>query len=249
MACDGGADDVHIVNDESRNPISPPDVSAPRQRTAVRVQVDLGNEQGNCSGVMLRNRWLVTAAHCLFDDNNNQIQEADINIELDWANERQEGVTYAFIGDGFNPGSSGDWKDDYALIKLDRAWANDPGDMDLSNAGNSTLKGVGSHFHVLGFPGWFTGCYTTQAFWLVHSGNNDVTGFFKQTLRWAGDGTTGMSGGPLYYCPDGADDTCDRNDTGFVVALFGGWNSVASRFVGPRASNFRAWATYLMDNL
>ena len=62
------------------------------------------------------------------------------------------------------------------------------------------------------------------------------------------DGTPGHSGSPIYYCPDGDNNVCGPGETGYVIAVFAGWNSVANRWIGPKVAAFRDAANAFMDD-
>ena len=80
---------------------------------------------------------------------------------------------------------------------------------------------------------------------LVHSSNNEVTATPTPALRWKGDAASGQSGGPLYYCPTGADDVCDAGDLGYVLSVVGGYSSYYDRLVGPKMPYWKS----IIDNV
>lgn len=233
--------DYHIWDGESRSVVA----GSPnaRQKAAVRIE----SPAANCSGVMLRDLWLLTANHCVYDDSDLLVDADDVYVTMDWIPEGQLGVEAIYPGPNFTQAGS-DYDDDYALIKLKSPWSSSYADFDISSVDDATLQAVGANFHNLGFPEWFTLCSTTWAQELVHSANNDLTFFGAETLRWKGDGTRGHSGGPVYYCPEGVASECGVGDDGYVVAVFGGWSPwPVSRFVGARGANFADWAIDIMD--
>lgn len=232
-------DDCFILDADDRNTITNP--TPVRQSTVVKVNAGASV----CSGIVLRDLWVLTAEHCVYTSSGTLIQAGSISIVNQYSGDTVMGDEY-FPG-GWDPASP-DPDLDYGLIKLQSAFSPDPGDMDLSSAVDSTLKNVGANFHNLGYglrkP--CSGCNGNSS--MLHSANNNVTGFFNKTLRWEGDVGQGQSGGPLYYCPHGSSiSTCEVDEDGFVVAVVSGWNNVWNRFVGPRASNFHMWATDIMD--
>jgi hypothetical protein len=236
----GNGNEVHLWLGESRYAAN---MSYSRPKTAVRVEWD---GFSHCSGTLLRGNWVLTAAHCVKDGNRVPIISAttkELKVHKDWVPNSIDAETYYINPSWASAGT--DFDDDWALIKLESSF-NGP-DMDLSNAGDSTLQSVGPNFHNLGYPAFAPICLDTDWETVFHSPDNEVTAFQNVRLRWKGDGSPGQSGGALYYCPEGDVSVCGSGETGFVVSVWAGWNSVYDRWVGPRVSEWDDEAITIMN--
>jgi hypothetical protein len=235
--------ELHVWDLESRT-VANTSFERPRAAALVIWDRPFPKYRYQCSGVFLRDNWVLTAAHCLV--HNNTVPDEDhLTVSKPWAG-TSVGVETFHINTTFS--GNVDFDDDWALIKTTGSLG--PEEMDLSSANDATLQQVGASFHNLGIPGWAPLCSPTNQTTLFHSTNNDITDFQNVRLRWRGDGTPGHSGGPIYYCPEGSSvSACAPGEKGFVVSVFAGWNSVYDRFVGPRVSEWRDEAITIMDTL
>lgn len=194
---------------ESLNPLTP------RQSKGVRIQIG----EGWCSGVMVDDLWVLTAAHCVKD------QPVDDMVVCTHGNYQSptscSHVVTSVVQWKWNE-TTNKMKHDYAVIKL-----NDPlgvGWMPISQASNSTLEQHTSHN--TGYPGHFKGpnCSSTyktpvQSTYIIPttpflnfkdlnaSEQNYSTGqLFNATtnlVKTRVDLASGHSGGPFYYYPHG----------------------------------------------
>ncbi|MEM6929160.1 MAG: trypsin-like serine protease [Myxococcota bacterium] len=212
-----------------------------REKALVEIDASTG---GSCTGTLMRNRWVLTANHCTFDDNGNPVSSYTI-YNYDRSESRQQASIQR--GPSFNANATLDANDDYALIELASSFV-DAETMDWGSPSNSKIDGVGANFHNLGVPRYLAGCELNIWSFRTHDDSAEVTGKNTRNLRWKGDGGAGHSGGPLYYCPQGADDVCTTGDTPKVVAVWAGWSGYYNRHIGPRTSYFRSWAVNLMNS-
>ena len=69
-----------------------------------------------------------------------------------------------------------------------------------------------------------------------------------RVLRLRIDGAPGQSGSAFYYCPAGDNNVCLPGEKGYIIGVWAGWNSLRDRFVGPKASSFRAAALAFIND-
>jgi hypothetical protein len=236
-----GSDDKFIWSGESRTTAN---TAFSRPRTVVRI-----SEFAQCSGVIIRDRWILTAAHCVSDNMGQPAEEWNVTVALPWANVSVGSVELLVLAPGYDPDLGHDFNKDWALLRLASPLVTNPEAMVLSQAADSTITGLGANVHNLGFPARFPGCSlnsdTSRP--LVHSADNEVTATPSEAFRWKGDASGAQSGGPLYYCPTGDDLVCAPGDLGYVLAVVGGYSSYYSRLVGPKIPYWKSIIEGVVD--
>ena len=202
-----------------------------RQKSAVFIQ---SNGTQICSGVMVRSDQVLTAAHCVSDDNNNRVSTASITVcraAGDCRNVSDIDFPNSYTG-GSGSGGGTDFADDWAVLELSSTWPTTE-TMDLSHASDDKLDDL-TKVRNLAFPGYFPYCTLTGATLINNIEVEPIAAIKNRKLRFKIDGTPGHSGSPLYYCSAGNDNECLSGQRGKVIGVFSGYNSVNDRFVGPK---------------
>ena len=146
-------------------------------------------------------------------------------------------------GGGSAFGGGTDFRDDWAILELWYPWetAGWPRAevMDMSSAADSTLDAL-TQVHSLGFPGFDGSCNNMGADILVHNIENEpIVSTRPNKIKFKLDSAPGISGGPIYYCPENDNDLCLWGEQGYVYSLHAGYNSSGKRTIGPKVAAFR----------
>jgi len=243
--CLGGPkDDWSLWNGDGRT-VSAFPVATARQRTTPFL-VGFGPNPDGCSGVLIASHYILTAAHCVTDDDGNPLTdlgEAQIGSVAGF----NQTIDADRIHLDFNRWN-GKVRTDYALVELESTAAA-YGVMLLSQQLDSNLETLNNAYH-LGYPSTKDGSSCTQ----VPSGRTQlsIAGVNKVRSHTSGRGTVwpyfdtgkGASGGPFYYCPGGSLwDWCENGDTGYVFGLLAGAKESTGEVHGARVrGRLRDWA-------
>ncbi len=228
---------------------------------------------GQCSGTMVADDYLVTAAHCLIDQNGN-LPHPEFIVVCARGNDASEGVnaqcTLAdsyVINPGYNVGGSGfQPNQDYAVVRLPQAIVGANDTMGLSSASPSTWENF--YTRNVAFPGFIPGfvpvstpscnsnSVATQQASIFSPAFNMTHQLFAGTqyrgarfeLFWSSNRIRTRLDGAVGQSGSAwfycpSSEDCDA--TPFIIGLFTHWSSTSGRHLGPRVDLFKQ---FVLDN-
>ncbi len=207
---------------------------------------------GGCGGVWFDRYAVLTAAHCIGDEET-RVEDLPSTVNI-----CTQGNAYADAGcvnaDRFPPDLSrpSKWwklpKKDIAVVVVGHAFKVDRSHttMWLSRAKDKVLRDF--QMHNIAHPKHAPECAsneTTAVSWvdsmsrfLTHAMGPISTKSHHASHRWEIDGGQSHSGSPIYYC---GDDRCDSGETGVVVSIWSMRRSSISKVMGPKVRKYRSW--------
>lgn len=240
--CSGGDVVWATWNGDDRTAANGPGLTA-RRKTVVNSVSGTGGK--GCTATIVEDDFVLLAAHCVTGPSGGAHNPSNATVtagaQLPYNNFEVFGAN-AIVLDG--PPWNGNVSTDYALIELDDNAADTNGKMFLSQASDSTV--TGNPLHNLAYPSMgnpVSSCNSTSKMYHLIEDAKSVT---TKQVRTYHDAVSGHSGGPVYYCPTGADDVCAAGDSGYVISVvssihYGAFGN-ATDLRGPRVKDFRSWA-------
>jgi len=252
-SCGSPPVEVRLWDGESR--VSVPN-GAGNFRTKKTVRLERTWNDGSdtvvdkCTGTMISDNWLVTAAHCvsMVGGGVAPVSEFTVtNAYLDIVGVARVERNPAFIADL-------DYGDDWALIKIGSPFTTSVGHMKLYDGAKVAVPKDEDIIHLVGYPLYTYpsgACYDNSVYLdRFHLPNAIITAIPGNVLKIRGDGARGQSGASYFFCPAGAYDECEPGDQGEMVGTHAGYVDLFmnQRYRGPYVDGFRATAQSLVTS-
>lgn len=214
--------------------------------------VIIWGQNGNCSGTMVDTEWVLTAAHCTASGSS-EYNPSTFTV-CTWENLQSGAVCYDVdenrtFGNSYN----GDVEDDYAVLRIDGTTSG-IGWFALSEASDGYIDNFEQYHRA--FPGNTPSCGSNT----ISDDAQTIDDSYNGRNMYSADGTieatpsgwikfnissgNGMSGGPIFYCPNGTG--CE--DGHYITAVesiydltWSGGTITDGYQGGPKARDIRDW--------